>query len=654
MTVRYRLIFLLLSLIILLVTGYYATGSFQFIGKDYWFYAGLLLLILLSVIDQPFFSKDANIFLNATAGFISLLSVSEASRKNLWYAFLILTIYLIATSYYLMIYRSKNLSNENKFIVLLSRVNREVGKPEALFSAFFLWGIFQQFSPDSNAYRWLLLFWGCFLITNTPSIANAIASFFAPATGESQEYIGTIITYSSPHIAECLLQQSCPQLLQGSLLSIHSKNGTMIAKGKVIDDRILNKKRMARLVIVQTYQDWQKFSEPATEKSATLKILNNSPDTYEGMAVGVVGIGSNIGTLRLLVNPGIDLVEGEVLAVDLNPAHRAYYQIVGATLCQRKVDDNQAIQDIDVVASQLGIWNDNSSRFEPVSWVAPAGALVFRAANPTEEKHRIPSGNLFLGHVPNSQFPVHACLDDIVTHNTALIGVTGSGKSYLSFWIIEGLIKNSIRVLVLDISRQYWVFLGKHNPYPIRDESDIQKWLDSDKLIAIHQYASSTSYPGTTATLAQNVFKYLEGKTSLRPGSNEPAKICIVLEEAHSLIPEWNQVAQQADHNLVNKTARTILQGRKYGLGCIVISQRTANITKTILNQCNTIIALQSFDQTGLDFLSNYMGSSYANTISTLPSHHAVIVGKASSSTRPILFQIKDLSKNWLSEDEVC
>ncbi|MDX6499128.1 MAG: hypothetical protein QOG23_2388 [Blastocatellia bacterium] len=84
-------------------------------------------------------------------------------------------------------------------------------------------------------------------------------------------------------------------------------------------------------------------------------------------------------------------------------------------------------------------------------------------------------------------------------------------------------------------------------------------------------------------------------------------------------------------------------------MGTLLITQRTANVTKTILNQCNTIFALQSFDQTGLDFLKNYMGEEYAHAICTLPRRHAVLVGKASSSTRPLLFTIDDMTERWTS-----
>src|SRR5262249_35715719 len=79
-------------------------------------------------------------------------------------------------------------------------------------------------------------------------------------------------------------------------------------------------------------------------------------------------------------------------------------------------------------------------------------------------------------------------------------------------------------------------------------------------------------------------------------GMTDTARCCLVLEEAHSLIPEWTAVASEGDRGAANGTARAILQGRKFGFGCLVITQRTANVTKSILNQCNTIFALRVYD----------------------------------------------------------
>jgi len=77
MPLRQRLAFIGLSLLTLLLVGRWATGSFAFVTSDFWFSAGLLMLVLLSNVDQPHFSRDANIFVNGLAGLISLLSEGE-------------------------------------------------------------------------------------------------------------------------------------------------------------------------------------------------------------------------------------------------------------------------------------------------------------------------------------------------------------------------------------------------------------------------------------------------------------------------------------------------------------------------------------------------------------------------------------------------
>ena len=125
-------------------------------------------------------------------------------------------------------------------------------------------------------------------------------------------------------------------------------------------------------------------------------------------------------------------------------------------------------------------------------------------------------------------------------------------------------------------------------------------------------------------------------------GMTDHARLCLVYEEAHTLVPEWNSVAAEGDKAATAKSARAILQGRKYGLGCLLITQRTANVTKTILNQCNTIFAMRTFDDTGKDFLGNYIGSDYAAVLPSMQSRHAVVFGKASSCENPVLIRLND------------
>jgi hypothetical protein len=140
-----------------------------------------------------------------------------------------------------------------------------------------------------------------------------------------------------------------------------------------------------------------------------------------------------------------------------------------------------------------------------------------------------------------------------------------------------------------------------------------------------------------TRLLTEAVLKLLQDK-----GMTDAARCCLIYEEAHSLIPEWNAVASEGDKVATNGTAKAILQGRKFGLGAMVVTQRTANVTKTILNQCNTVFAMRVFDATGMEFLSNYIGDDYARILSTLEDRHAVVFGRASSCRDPVLIRLND------------
>lgn len=171
----------------------------------------------------------------------------------------------------------------------------------------------------------------------------------------------------------------------------------------------------------------------------------------------------------------------------------------------------------------------------------------------------------------------------------------------------------------------------------ILDPEEFEVWRQDSK--PYQNVASMESLTPTeiTRTITEGVLEELQDK-----GTTDQARVCIVFEEAHSLVPEWNSVAAEGDKTASNGTAKAILQGRKYGLGCLLITQRTANVTKSILNQCNTVFALRIYDATGMEFLRNYIGDDFAAVLSTLEDRHAVVFGRASSCADPVLVRLND------------
>ncbi len=168
--------------------------------------------------------------------------------------------------------------------------------------------------------------------------------------------------------------------------------------------------------------------------------------------------------------------------------------------------------------------------------------------------------------------------------------------------------------------------------------------------IGFNVITSPLSQAEKTRAISETVFKIL---MRLPIDVDQKAKVLIVFEEAHSLIPEWNSVSNEGDKSATNGTAKIILQGRKYGLGSLVITQRTANISKSILNQCNTIFALRVFDDTGKQFLENYIGSDYSNLLPTLEERHAIVIGKALTLKQPVIIELNDKSAITISPQVV-
>ena len=463
-----------------------------------------------------------------------------------------------------------------------------------------------------------------------------------------QNKIGFVTGMANPSIVLVQLKNDM-EIDYGAVYDMYAGK-EVIGSGVLIDDRLITGRRIGKLSLIEKQKNFNKISAENSQ-ALTIKASDSKRNNEnEGIPISTVDKGTELGKLSFYINPSQKLSEGEIVWVHIDGEIKGFYQVISATLTDKSEDQDNSIFSIHVIAGQLGKWDQEKCRFELINWVPNAGTIIYKCTENTISTSDLSEGELQVGSVPNSPFPVHINVQDTVTHNTAVIGVTGSGKSYLSFHIIEELAKNNIKILILDLSRQHWIYLEKNNKVTaIPTVNDIQKWYDDDEdlSIGIYQYANEqNSYPKATADFVKKVFDIVS-TVKLKAGENEPARICIVFEEAHSLVPEWNQVSQSSDTQQVNKTARFLLQGRKYGMGCILITQRTANVTKTILNQCNSMFALQSFDQTGLDFLSNYMGSEYSRTITTLPKQHAILVGKSSSSAHPILFKIMDLHERY-------
>ena len=102
--------------------------------------------------------------------------------------------------------------------------------------------------------------------------------------------------------------------------------------------------------------------------------------------------------------------------------------------------------------------------------------------------------------------------------------------------------------------------------------------------------------------------------------------LLFVLEEAHAYL-------NATDRNTTSSAARRLIkEGRKYGLGAMIVSQRPAEIDPTILSQCGTTFAMRLANATDRSHVTGMISDNLEGLFSMLPTlrtGEAIIVGEA-------------------------
>ncbi len=156
----------------------------------------------------------------------------------------------------------------------------------------------------------------------------------------------------------------------------------------------------------------------------------------------------------------------------------------------------------------------------------------------------------------------------------------------------------------------------------------VQDWLGGAKPISVLDFSG---VPSIATEMAIGVVLGLLFEVCLRtdpagPGVGRPSPVLIVLEEAHRYLGE---AACDMAQSSANRIAR---EGRKYGIGLLLVTQRPTELPKTALAQCGTLIALRltnSEDQGAIKAALPDAITGLAATLPSLRTHEAIISGEA-------------------------
>lgn len=149
----------------------------------------------------------------------------------------------------------------------------------------------------------------------------------------------------------------------------------------------------------------------------------------------------------------------------------------------------------------------------------------------------------------------------------------------------------------------------------------------------------------TVVTVVSRVI--FEATQRYRRLTREVLPTVIVLEEAHTFVyrHEGNDDDIASPSQMCRKTFERIArEGRKFGLGLLLSSQRPSELSQTVLAQCNTFVLHRLVNDRDQDLVKRLVPDNLAGLLRelpTLPTRHALLLGWATPI--PVLMEVREL-----------
>jgi hypothetical protein len=649
------------------------------------FQSGLLLVVFGSAVLERKFTRPGDSAVNAIAGVVTMATVyGVAPHLGWWLVTAYCVIVAILALACIVVSTGPNVTGWRRTIADWTyHPAVYFGSARLLYSVVFLFGVFSFYARQSTQAAVLVGFWGVFVALwplQLPRLLSRIRSSHLAPSG-----VGRVMRREWPNLVRVELSpavawaQDHPYLHQdvdgGQQLIVplykQARDEHGIATGLLVDSPHAH---------VVGLNAGDVYEIPATVIETLASIAQTLGAGAQSILIGFIIEESHIGIVRFETwRP--DLCRQGLLVWCFVADHKVYYQVTEGTTREEALESDRLGSQF-ASAAQLGALEEHRG-FVKSDWLPAMNTPVFCETDTfggdfaTSEE-----GDFLFGHIPGTRVEISGAFDDAVDFHTAIIGVTGSGKTEIAFDLLRHCIGRDTKVICIDLTARYQgrlndlhptdlslspgtardlgerLFAAETGPYGAGDEkralADLRNELYGDVSTRIEVFLTGKdeasrvgiiSLDEISNTKATLYVTELFMTCLLRFARDHPdrcPRTLVVVEEAHTVMPETASMGlgDYDSRGLVSKISQIALQGRKYQIGLLVVAQRTATVSKTVLTQCNTIIALSSFDETTVTFLSNVFGRAHAEAVRDLSSLHAIVFGKGVRSQRPVIVEI--------------
>jgi hypothetical protein len=569
------------NILIFYICLYAVSGNLLPTGglESVWFLSGLALWFL-ALLSAPWFVPPKDALANALGAMAILVTADLGGVGNLkthlevvrWVAVFYCVVIMVSSVVALFIHDKKKRSPIGRFFF---RITDTFGQGELLYTPPALISIIGAYHNSLTTVTWLTMLWVMFAIGRP---AERILSAWKDWQAEtarviSSPTIGSIERIDDPNIVRVrLARQSSwkPGMLHTAAMSNGDQHYVLALFSQVQGLEVMGTGLcVAELQDKITLSEGEVIQSHSPEKAA--EFIENLSGTPGSELVGFTVENSNIGILRFEVSASSPLAEGQVVFVRLNGTD-VFYQILDAQTAEESFDQNPRGTHI-VNAVQLGCYSPDEG-FTKYGWLSTMNTPVFWAKARDFPAAVLKPCEFVIGMVPSTNIGVTANIDDLVQFHAAVLGVTGTGKTELALDIVREAVKNDFKVFCVDFTGEYKARLSDLNPiFPaptaaqIADldqklfavetgtygagaekaalrgclttirggvETQIKTFLEGAEKLAILEL---TEISNTKATL-RITEQYLSTIMAWARQHRQARKVLIVLEEAHTIIPE--------------------------------------------------------------------------------------------------------------------
>ena len=685
-------------------------------------FSGLAALAINILLLSVFFDSPKDVIassLNALILLISLSFVSNFSHFLLIGLIIYVSICLLLSVVSVMLYNPEENagSMKQRLSTFLKEIVVSIGAARVLFSILIASILIHIYSNEGIVF-YVFVCMGLVLLVNEPirqafiSVFSLVKSLFIKRKIDRPDPIGHIVAVQAKDIfiVDLIDINKRPPLNLFDFIEFKYGADSHYIRGFIVDRYYLDSQTKIKVLRTssQVINSNNKKEYSAYENNVAYKVKTPTKDEQNILErfVGTVIEHSDMKQVNFEYSSKKMLSNGDLLVIEAKDKDEktvnVLYQVTQAYTNIKILENRNEIGLIQTKAAQLGVWREVERNFENYGWVSPISTSVMLANNVKGPDKQ--DGEIALGTIEDTDFNVLVNIKDFVTHHTAILGTTGTGKSVFARKLIGHLKDSDIKIFCIDLTGDTRKYLNhqelvdtkeiisaseivhdtKGNPngtvktnkkfyehltyYTDLQESHYGRTPKEARILAgeienhiklkLQDFINSNTnnigllelseLSNTAETLEYTKIFFKVLFDLAKDGVFRQNRACIMMEEAHTLIPEWNAVGGTDDKTakkLTNTIAQIALQGRKYNVGLFVIAQRTANVSKTILTQCNTIISFKQFDNTSKDFLINHFGDSFIDSLSMLKNRRAIIAGKALVSDVPIIFKVPEIEE---------